>query len=92
MQWRRRTSLPLNREQASRRHEALYERFKADESAQERTGSFRLLNPDDNRERQAVHVHDTTYTPEKLAAASRANYAFRPGLVASASGPMEAPR
>src|SRR5579864_600349 len=34
-----------------------YLRFKADESAQALTGPYRLLNPDDNRERQAIHEH-----------------------------------
>jgi hypothetical protein len=32
-------------------------RFKADESAQAITGPYRLKNPDDNRERQAIHEH-----------------------------------
>ena len=34
-----------------------YLRFKADESAQALTGPYRLLNPEDNRERQAIHEH-----------------------------------
>ncbi len=41
----------------AKRHEALYRRFKADESAQEITGPYRQLHPDDNNERQAVHEH-----------------------------------
>ena len=39
------------------RERVLYFRFKADESAQAITGSFRQLNPDDNNERQAIHEH-----------------------------------
>lgn len=39
------------------RERALYERFKADESAQTITGPFRLRSPNDNRERQSIHVH-----------------------------------
>jgi Flp pilus assembly protein TadD len=39
------------------RERALYERFKADESAQAITGPFRLRSPNDNRERQSIHVH-----------------------------------
>jgi len=35
----------------------LYERFKADESAQAITGDYRLLNADDNNERQQIHEH-----------------------------------
>jgi Flp pilus assembly protein TadD len=34
-----------------------YLRFKADEAAQALTGPYRLLNPEDNRERQAIHEH-----------------------------------
>jgi tetratricopeptide (TPR) repeat protein len=45
-----------DREQAER-HETLYRRFKADESAQAITGPFRQLNPHDNNERQSVHEH-----------------------------------
>jgi hypothetical protein len=41
---------------ASRERE-LYQRFKADESAQTITGPFRLRSPHDNHERQAIHVH-----------------------------------
>ena len=35
----------------------LYERFKADESAQAITGDYRRLNPHDNNERQQIHEH-----------------------------------
>jgi len=42
-------------------HERLYERFKADESAQAFTGDFRRLHPEDNRERQLIHVHESTW-------------------------------
>lgn len=39
------------------RERVFYERFKADESAQTITGPFRLRSPNDNRERQFIHVH-----------------------------------
>ncbi|MFN0121277.1 MAG: tetratricopeptide repeat protein [Blastocatellia bacterium] len=39
------------------REEALYRRFKADESAQAITGPYRQLHPDDNNERQQIHEH-----------------------------------
>jgi Tfp pilus assembly protein PilF len=42
---------------AAARERVLYERFKADESAQAITGDYRRLNPDDNNERQSVHEH-----------------------------------
>ena len=35
----------------------LYERFKADESAQAITGPFRRASPEDNNERQNIHEH-----------------------------------
>ena len=41
----------------SREHQALYERFKADEAAQILTGEYRQANPHDNNERQAIHEH-----------------------------------
>src|SRR5438093_10593490 len=39
------------------RERVLYERFKADESAQSVTGPYRQLHPDDNNERQPIHEH-----------------------------------
>ena len=42
--------------QAQEFHER-YMRFKADESAQALTGAYRLLNPEDNNERQTIHEH-----------------------------------
>ena len=41
----------------AKEHQALYLRFKADESAQAITGPYRRLHPEDNNERQAVHEH-----------------------------------
>jgi len=42
---------------SARREQALYKRFKADESAQAITGPYRQLHPADNNERQAIHEH-----------------------------------
>jgi tetratricopeptide (TPR) repeat protein len=39
--------------------QALYERFKVDESSQFITGPYRQLHPDDNNERQQIHEHTT---------------------------------
>jgi tetratricopeptide (TPR) repeat protein len=47
------------------REQALYERFKADESAQTITGPYRLKSPDDNNERQQVHEHRQPPLPER---------------------------
>jgi tetratricopeptide (TPR) repeat protein len=45
---------------AAERERVLYQRFKADESAQSITGPFRQLHPDDNNERQQIHEHPST--------------------------------
>jgi hypothetical protein len=44
---------------AAARERTLYNRFKADESAQAITGPYRQLNPADNNERQQIHEHET---------------------------------
>jgi tetratricopeptide (TPR) repeat protein len=44
-------------EAAAMRERVLYERFKADESAQAITGPYRQLHPEDNNERQSIHEH-----------------------------------
>jgi len=47
----------LGDEAGEKRQEALYARFKADESAQALTGAYRRLNAEDNIERQPIHEH-----------------------------------
>jgi tetratricopeptide (TPR) repeat protein len=44
------------------REQQLFLRFKADESAQALTEMPRLLNPEDNNERQQIHDHVSDYT------------------------------
>jgi tetratricopeptide (TPR) repeat protein len=44
--------------EAAAREEKLFRRFKADESAQAITARPRLLNPEDNNERQMIHDHE----------------------------------
>ncbi|MFL6447642.1 MAG: tetratricopeptide repeat protein [Bryobacteraceae bacterium] len=41
------------------REEALFRRFKADESSQTLTARARLLSPEDNNERQTIHDHES---------------------------------
>ena len=41
----------------ARRHERLFRRFKADESAQALTAKARMLSAEDNNERQQIHEH-----------------------------------
>ena len=50
------------------REEALYRRFKADESSQAITGPYRQLHPDDNNERQSIHEHRNALEPPARAA------------------------
>ncbi len=45
------------------REEALFRRFKADESAQTLTAKPRLLSPEDNNERQTIHEHESASLP-----------------------------
>jgi tetratricopeptide (TPR) repeat protein len=52
----------LGNPELAAREETLYQRFKADESAQAITGPYRQLHPDDNNERQAIHEHATKDT------------------------------
>jgi tetratricopeptide (TPR) repeat protein len=54
----------------AKKHEALYRRFKADESAQTITGPYRQLHPHDNNERQAVHEHVSALGGESAYAAA----------------------
>jgi len=49
----------LGKEQQAQQHRQLYMRFKADESAQAITGTYRQQHPEDNRERQTVHEHES---------------------------------
>jgi tetratricopeptide (TPR) repeat protein len=46
-----------------RRHERLFRRFKADESAQMITAKRRMESPEDNNERQAIHEHESIALP-----------------------------
>jgi tetratricopeptide (TPR) repeat protein len=47
----------LGQQDRALEHQKRYLRFKADESAQAITGPYRLKNPEDNNERQAIHEH-----------------------------------
>ncbi len=53
----------LGQEKLAKEHEVRYMRFKADESSQAITGPYRLLHPEDNNERQAVHEHVSVILP-----------------------------
>ncbi len=53
----------LGDEKMAKEHQTRYLRFKADESAQAITGPYRLLNPEDNNERQNIHEHVSVPLP-----------------------------
>ncbi|MFZ0816090.1 MAG: tetratricopeptide repeat protein [Candidatus Sulfotelmatobacter sp.] len=53
----------LGNEKLAKEHEKRYLRFKADESSQAITGSYRQLHPEDNNERQAIHEHVSVPLP-----------------------------
>jgi tetratricopeptide (TPR) repeat protein len=45
------------------REEALFRRFKADEASQAITEERRMISPEDNNERQAIHDHESAARP-----------------------------
>jgi hypothetical protein len=53
----------LGDDKQAREHELRYLRFKADEASQTITGPYRLLHPEDNNERQAIHEHVSVPLP-----------------------------
>jgi tetratricopeptide (TPR) repeat protein len=55
----------LGRAEEAAKEQALYKRFKADESAQSITGPYRQLHPADNNERQQIHEHVSASGPAK---------------------------
>ncbi len=57
----------LEDEPGRTRERILYERFKADEASQAITGEYRLLNADDNNERQQIHEHRSAPSPRTSA-------------------------
>jgi len=48
-----------------------YLRFKADEAAQALTGPYRIMNPEDNKERQAIHEHVSAPVETMVASSSQ---------------------
>ncbi len=44
---------------SAEREQKLFQRFKADESSQAITAKPRMLSPEDNNERQAIHDHES---------------------------------
>ena len=44
---------------SAEREQKLFQRFKADESAQAITAKQRMVSPEDNNERQSIHDHES---------------------------------
>jgi Flp pilus assembly protein TadD len=80
----------LGDEKMANEHKERYMRFKADESAQALTGSYRLAHPEDNNERQAVHEHVSvvlgTRANAKHASKGSAASIAKPGNLAPGEG------
>jgi Tfp pilus assembly protein PilF len=70
--------------------EQLYERFKADESAQAITGPYRQLHPDDNNERQAIHEHRSAALPGAISASAAKVRSSRPNAARTTAAPATA--
>lgn len=80
-------------EQAERERK-LYQRFKADESAQAITGPYRQLHPEDNNERQQIHEHvsvpmDKIYRPKAAPPAANRVATRRGGKQIAAHGEFQ---
>ena len=58
----------LGNAEAAAREEKLFQRFKAEESAQAITGDRRLAKPEENNERQQIHEHETVPLPNRAKA------------------------
>ena len=73
-------------EKMAKEHQERYLRFKADESAQAITGPYRMVNPEDNNERQNIHEHVSVPLPVRSQKA-RASKGSRPAnATADATG------
>ena len=53
----------LGKPEQAKAEQGLYERFKADETAQFITGPYRQLHEEDNNERQSIHEHGSARAP-----------------------------
>jgi tetratricopeptide (TPR) repeat protein len=71
----------MGEEEKAARSEKLFRRFKAEESAQSITARPRMLNPEDNNERQQIHEHESV----SFTTPSRAPETPRPGQRAARS-------
>ena len=77
----------LGEDKQAHEHEIRYLRFKADEASQTITGPYRLLNPEDNNERQPIHEHVSAPLPrDSVATGGPAHRVERNPTAIAASG------
>ena len=79
----------LGDQKQAHEHEVRYLRFKADESAQAITGNYRLLHPEDNNERQAIHEHVSVKLPVRAVAKASEKYAKLQNAAPPAAKPKD---
>ncbi len=60
----------LGQREKAQQEQKYYLRFKADEAAQQLTGPYRQVHPEDNNERQAIHEHESVPVTELKAVRS----------------------
>ncbi len=77
----------LGDQKQAHEHEVRYLRFKADEASQAITGNYRLLHPEDNNERQAIHEHVSVKLPLRPTASSSQKYTRMRNLTPMATKP-----
>src|SRR5258706_368278 len=70
-------------------HEVRYLRFKADESAQAITGNYRLVHPEDDNGRQAIHEHVSVKLPVGAAAKGSQKYTKLQNAAPQAAKPKD---
>jgi hypothetical protein len=74
----------LGRRRGAGREQALFQRFKAEESAQAITAKPRLLSPENNNERQQIHDHESVPlnapVPKDRRLRARGRRPMKPGI------------
>ncbi len=68
----------LGDQEKAAREQKLFQRFKAEESAQSITANRRLLSPEDNNERQQIHDHESVALAPHTPASSHARASVHP--------------
>jgi hypothetical protein len=82
----------LGDQESATREQKLFQRFKAEESAQAITAKRRLVSPEDNNERQNIHDHESmplgsvTGAPKQEAPATKSVFAKAAGKSSENAG------